>query len=103
VTVSPLFTEPGEAFSVTVGCAAGCGAACVGGVAATCFLQPPTKAANATRPNNNANFLKLPSCIDGLLRRSEEGLPETPPYLFIMLAALPGPDYEILRNCLPAH
>jgi len=29
VTVSPLFTELGEAFSVTVGCAVGCGAACV--------------------------------------------------------------------------
>jgi len=56
VTVSPLFTELGEAFSVTVGCAVGCGAACVGGRLATCFLQPPARAMKATTPSKQSQL-----------------------------------------------
>ena len=74
VTVSPLFTELGEAFSVTVGCPVGCGAASVGGWLATCFLQPPAKDTKATSPSNNPRFLRQRSCIYCLLRRSCEGL-----------------------------
>ena len=56
-TVPPLFTDAGDADNVTVGCAAeGAGAACVGGVLATCFLQPPMNPRTAATPNKNVNF-----------------------------------------------
>src|ERR1700733_2209001 len=74
VTVSPLLTEVGEAFSVTVGWGADSGAACVGGWLATCFLQPPAKATRATTPSSNPNFLRLLSCIYCLLGRRCEAL-----------------------------
>src|ERR1700735_1396007 len=69
VTVSPLFIDVGEAFSVTVGCGADSGAACVGGWLATCFLQPPAKATRATTPSSNPSFPRQLSCIYCLLRR----------------------------------
>src|SRR5277367_170846 len=68
VTVSPLFTEAGEAFSVTVGCAevgAGAGAVCD---VATCFLQPPKNPSIAMNPNANVIGRELRTCMNCLLR-----------------------------------
>ena len=60
VTASPGLTVAGDALSVTVGSAAAGAGAAAGGVDATFFLQPPTTAAKATNPSNNAILRKLP-------------------------------------------
>jgi hypothetical protein len=68
VTVSPLFTEVGEALSVTVGCAevgAGAGAVCE---VATCFLQPPKNPRIAMNPSANVIDRELRTCMYCLLR-----------------------------------
>src|SRR5271154_5477884 len=68
VTVSPLFTDVGDALSETVGCAdVGAGAA-VGCELATCFLQPPRNPKTAINPNANVICRELRTCIDCLLR-----------------------------------
>ena len=69
VTVSPLFTMLGAAFSVTVGCAAdGAGGVLAGGVVATCFLQPPTNTNTASVPSKSVSFRLLLTSMDCLLR-----------------------------------
>jgi hypothetical protein len=79
VTVWPEFTDVGEAFSVTVGCAViGAGAA-AGGVEATFFWQPPMNAANVIKLNKSADFRKLPCCMDCLLGHSREGFAKNRP------------------------
>src|SRR5271156_4228166 len=68
VTVSPLFTVVGVAFSVTVGCAevgAGAGAGCD---VATCFLQPPKNPSTAMKPNANVSCRELRTCMNCLLQ-----------------------------------
>src|SRR5580698_3514145 len=78
VVEPPLSIVAGDAESVTVGCAAaGAGAACVGGVLATCFLQPPTKAKNVATPKKSVNFRIVPACIYFLLLRFPGFLAET--------------------------
>src|SRR5580658_3648367 len=77
VVESPLLMVEGDAESVTVGCAAGAGAACVGGAVATCFLQPPTNAKTVATPSKSVNFRIVPACINFLLPRFPGFLAET--------------------------
>src|SRR5271169_6913851 len=77
VVESPLLIVAGDAVSVTVGCAAGAGAACVGGTLATCFLQPPMNAKTVATPNKSVNFRIVPACINFLLPRFPGFLTET--------------------------
>src|ERR1700723_1033082 len=77
VTVPPGLTDDGEAFSVTVGCKAGAGAA-AGGVPATFFLQPPAIKTRVTRPNSSVSLRRELRCMNCLLRRRREGLAGSP-------------------------
>src|SRR5580704_10274928 len=69
VAVCPGVTARGEAFSVTVGCAAGGAGVRAGGDVATCFLHPPTNEARVTSAKSSPSLRNVPCCIDSLLRR----------------------------------
>src|ERR1700678_2877225 len=77
VVESPLLMVEGDAESVTVGCAAGAGAAFVGGAGRTCFLKPPTNAKTVATPSKSVNFRIVPACINFLLPRFPGFLAET--------------------------
>src|ERR1700723_967784 len=68
VTVSPLLTDVGEAFSETVGCADDGGGADDGREPATCFLQPPRNPKTAINPNANVICREPRTCMNCLLR-----------------------------------
>jgi hypothetical protein len=63
VTVSPAFAVVGEAFSVTVGCAAGGAGVDAGACDATFLPHPATTLKNAISVANTANFRKLRSIM----------------------------------------